>query len=282
MRGISVGAPPDACNPAGQNWGLASFHPTALICSDFSPLRETLRASMRYAGAIRLDHVLGLNRLFVIPEGRDAREGTYIRFPLEAMLAVIAQEAVEARCLVIGEDLGTVPEGFRDVMADWGLWTYRVTMFERGDNGEFLPPPAYPERALVAFNTHDLATFAGWLAGHDLAVKQAIGVDPGEDAQAREDARHALGAALAHCGLRHDLAFAAVIRFMARTPSRLLVISAEDVLAVLDQPNVPGTIDEHPNWRRKLPLDLQEIARSASLHAVADALAQEGRSSARR
>ncbi len=278
MRGLSVGAPPDYYNPAGQNWGLASFHPAALVRSDFSLLRETLRASMRYAGAVRLDHVLGLNRLFVIPEGCDARNGTYVRFPLEAMMAVVAQESVAARCLVIGEDLGTVPEGFRDIMADWGLWSYRVALFERADNGEFIPPQAYPERALVSFNTHDMATFAGWLGGHDLAVKHAIGVDPGEDAQAREHSRRALGAALARCELGHELSFAAATRFMARTPSRLLVISAEDVLGVRDQPNMPGTVDEHPNWRRKLPIDLEELADSASLRMIADVLAQEGRS----
>jgi 4-alpha-glucanotransferase len=280
-RGLTIGAPPDVYNPAGQSWGLASFHPAALIRSDFSLLRETLRAAMRYAGAVRLDHVLGLNRLFVIPVGRDARDGTYVRFPLQAMLAVIAQESVAAKCLVIGEDLGTVPEGFREVMADWGLWSYRVGLFERRRDGAFHPPENYPEQALVTFNTHDLPTFAGWLAGHDLVVKQAIGVDPGENAEERESARRAVSEVLTRGGLGPEPVFPDVAQWLARTPSRLLVISAEDVLGVREQPNIPGTIDEHPNWRRKLPCNLEDLAADEHLRAIADALAAEGRSSRR-
>lgn len=279
MRGLSVGAPPDFYNPAGQNWGLASFHPAALIRSDFALLRQTLRASMRYAGAVRLDHVLGLNRVYVVPDGCTASGGTYVRYPFEAMLAVVAQESLAARCLVIGEDLGTVPEGFRDIMADWGIWSYRVALFERGQDGGFIAPEHYPTCALVAFNTHDLPTFAGWLAGHDLKVKHAIGLDPGENEAARADTRKRLHDALAHRGLtgNGDIAFPAIARFCARTNSRLLVIAAEDVLGVVEQPNLPGTIDEHPNWRRKLPVDLEELAKDGRLHALADLLAAEGR-----
>lgn len=279
LRSLTVGAPPDLYNPAGQSWGLASFHPAALVCSDFALLRETLRASMRYAGAVRLDHVLGLNRVFVVPQGCDARQGTYVRFPLEAMTAVIAQESVAAKCLVIGEDLGTVPEGFRDVMADWGLWSYRVTLFERGHGGAFHSPDAYPAQALVTFNTHDLPTFVGWHGGRDLAVKRDIGVDAGESEHERAEARRALGEVLARGGLGPESSFTDVARWMARTPSRLLVISAEDVLGVADQPNMPGTINEYPNWRRKLPRDVEDIATDGQLWAVADVLAAEGRAS---
>ncbi len=143
LDAVSVGAPPDPLNLAGQNWGIAGTNPVALEQQKFEPFRRMLQASMRYAGAVRLDHVLGLKRLFLIPNGMQAGQGTYVRFPFEALLAVAAQESVANRCVVIGEDLGTVPEGFRDVLADWGLWSYQVMMFEREGDGRFRPPEAY-------------------------------------------------------------------------------------------------------------------------------------------
>jgi 4-alpha-glucanotransferase len=166
-------------------------------------------------------------------------------------------------------------------MADWGLWSYRVTLFERREDGGFQPPHAYPAQALVTFNTHDLPTFAGWRSGHDIAEKHAIGVDPGETAEDRAEARRRLQEALARCGLGPAESFAEAVRFMARTPSRLLVISAEDVLGVIEQPNMPGTIDEHPNWRRKLPRELEDMAADERLRAIAEVLASEGRASNR-
>ncbi len=129
----SVGAPPDALQPAGQNWGLAGFNAAGLEVQGFAPFQDMLRASMRYAGAVRLDHVLGLNRLYVVPHGYDADNGAYVKMPLEALLAVTAQESVANRCVVIGEDLGTVPDGFRDHLASWGIWSYLVMMFERDE-----------------------------------------------------------------------------------------------------------------------------------------------------
>ena len=251
MRGLSVGAPPDLLNPAGQNWGLASFHPAALVRSDFALFRATLAASMRYAGAVRLDHVLGLNRIYR-GAGRLAtrRGGTYVRFPLQAMLAVIAQESVAARCLVIGEDLGTVPDGFRDIMADWGIWSYRVALFERGRRRRLSSARALSRAALWSpSTTHDLPTLSGWLAGHDLVVKRALGLDPGEDeggARSTPASAWRRRSPVTASATAASPSFVDVARFLARTPSRLLVIAAEDVLGVVDQPNVPGTIDEHP------------------------------------
>jgi 4-alpha-glucanotransferase len=279
MRGLAVGAPPDLLNTDGQNWGLASFHPAALVRSNFALFRATLAASMRYAGAIRLDHVLGLNRVYVVPDGYPASGGTYMRFPFQAMVAVIAAESVANQCLVIGEDLGTVPDGFRDIMADWGIWSYRLALFERGPDGSYHPAERYPEGALVAFSTHDLPTYAGWQAGHDLLVKRALGLDPGEDEGAREWARQRLVQVIAEhrIGEGGTPSFTDIARFLARTPSRLLIVAAEDVFGVIDQPNVPGTIDEHPNWRRKLPLDLDLLGEDRRLHDIGDALANEGR-----
>jgi 4-alpha-glucanotransferase len=224
----------------------------------FAPFREMLRASMRHAGAIRLDHVLGLNRLYVVPHGYAADNGAYVKMPLEALLAVTATESVANRCVVIGEDLGTVPEGFRDHLASWGIWSYLVMMFERDDRGAFRGIDHYVPNALVTFNTHDLPTFAGWYSYSDLALKRSLGIDPGESDDARRYAIAMLGDALRHQGISGE-DFYAASQFLARTRTRLLAIAMEDLLRVTDQPNIPGTIDEHPNWRQRLPVTVNEI-----------------------
>jgi 4-alpha-glucanotransferase len=259
-RHLSVGAPPDQLNSAGQNWGLAGFNAAGLELTGFAPFREMLRASMRYAGAIRLDHVLGLNRLYLVPHGFPANSGVYVTMPFEALLAVTAQESVANRCVVIGEDLGTVPEGFRERLAMWGVWSYRVMMFERDfHQGWFFGLEHYLPEALVTFNTHDLATYSGWRASADLALKHSIGIDPGESDGSRRHALEMLGEVLRHQGIEQEDIYA-VLTFLARTRSRLLAISLEDLLGVIEQPNVPGTVFEHPNWRRRLPRALDEIA----------------------
>jgi 4-alpha-glucanotransferase len=278
MSGFSVGAPPDAYNTAGQNWGLAAFNPVALEVQRFQPFRRMLQASMRNAGAIRLDHVLGLKRLYLIPDGMRPDQGVYVRFPFEALLAVSAQESVRHRCIVVGEDLGTVPEGFRDTLSDWGLWSYQVMLFERAPDGSFLPPESYRENALVTFSTHDLATFAGWTRGHDLAVKRELNMDPGETDQERKAAQLELRRALSFRGA-DDLDFASAAGFLAQTPARLLVVAIEDASGVREQANVPGTVDEHPNWRRRLPVQLEDLMLQAGLTAVADVMASAGRAS---
>ena len=278
LADASIGAPPDLLNTAGQNWSLVAFNPRALERQGFEPFRGMLEAAMRYAGAVRLDHVLGLNRLYLIPNGASA--GGYVRFPLEAMLAVVAQESVRHRCVIIGEDLGTVPANLRETLADWGVWSYRVMLFERDEDGSFRPPERYPEEALVTFSTHDLPTFAGWSVGRDLREKRAIGIDPGETDADRAAAQAALRAALARCRgkERTGPGFLPVARYLAATPSRILMISLDDALGVLDQPNVPGTIDEHPNWRRRLPLALEDLRRHPRIRALARMLRGAGRS----
>jgi 4-alpha-glucanotransferase len=278
LADASIGAPPDLLNTAGQNWSLVTFNPKALEQQGFAPFRALLQAAMRYAGAIRLDHVLGLNRVYLIPNGASA--GAYVRFPLEAMLAVVAQESVGHRCVIIGEDLGTVPENLRETLADWGVWSYRVMLFERGENGSFRPPEHYPEDALVTFSTHDLPTFAGWSVGSDLREKRALGIDPGETDADRTKAQAALRAALAkrRGKERSGSGLLPVARYLAATPSRILMISMEDALGVLDQPNIPGTIDEHPNWRRRLPVALEDLRRHPRLRALARVLCAAGRS----
>src|ERR1700680_3088346 len=213
--------------PAGQNWGVVGVNAAGLELRSFEPYREMLRASMRHAGAIRLDHVLGLKRLYLVPHGFDAAEGVYVQMPFEALLAATAQESERHRCVVIGEDLGTVPEGFRERMADWGIWSYLVMMFEREDHGPFRGVDHYSANALVTFNTHDLSTYCGWRSFSDLKVKRSLGIDPGESDEARWHALAMLDDVLRHHAIdSHDLY--AVLQFLSRTKSRLLAVSLDD------------------------------------------------------
>lgn len=281
LGGFSIGAPPDEFNPAGQDWGLAPFNPRSFAANDFEPLRMLMRALMSHAGAVRMDHVLGLNRMFLIPHGRPATEGAYVHYPLEATLRVIAEESHRARCIVIGEDLGTVPDGFRDSLARWGLWTYRVMMFEREHDGRFRPPETYPAEALATFNTHDLPTFRGWMTSDDLRTKHAIGVDPGETEEQRAHSRETLRWILAERAPSYapdDIA--AVAAVLAQTPSRLVTVGLDDILGVAEQINIPGTVDQHPNWRRKLPVDVENLGTDDGLKRVAQAFARQGRAKA--
>ncbi|MEH2624855.1 4-alpha-glucanotransferase [Bradyrhizobium sp. AZCC 1719] len=275
-RHLGVGAPPDPLNTAGQTWGLAGFNAAGLERQSFAPYRDMLRASMRHAGAIRLDHVLGLKRLYLVPQGFTARDGVYVQMPFEALLAVTALESLTQRCVVIGEDLGTVPEGFRDQIADWGIWSYLVMMFERDDHGSFRSIDHYLTNALVTFNTHDLSTYAGWRSFGDLKLKRSLGIDPGESDEARWHALAMLDDVLRHNDIyRNDLY--SVANFLARTKSRLLAVSLEDLLGVVDQPNIPGTVNEHPNWRQRLPVSIEEMTSTVDVAALKAATHERSR-----
>ena len=276
LQKIEIGAPPDPLNTRGQRWGLAGVNPFKLIESDCAPFRDVLRASMQYAGAIRLDHVLGLKRLYLVPSGVPADQGAYIQFPFEPLLAAAVDESVRNECIVIGEDLGTVPPNFRETLSEWGLWSYHVMLFERAADGGFIAADLYRQNALVTFATHDLPTFAGWRSKHDLHVKRALGIDPGETDDERAAAIDALQRAMAWRKLP-SVDYLSVTRFLADTPSRMLVVSMEDVLGLVEQTNVPGTVDEHPNWRRRLPVELESYLNS--LAPIADVMTDAGRRS---
>jgi 4-alpha-glucanotransferase len=275
-RHLAVGAPPDVLNTVGQDWGLAGFNAGGLEAQSFVPFAEMLSASMRHAGAIRLDHVLGLKRLYLVPRGFKPDNGAYVQMPFEALLATVARESAAHQCIVIGEDLGTVPQGFRETMQDWGIWSYLVMMFERDDSGRFRNIDHYTPNALVTLNTHDLSTYAGWRSFSDLKMKLSLGIDPGESEQARWDALGMLDDILRHNAiLANDLY--SVLHFLSRTGSRLLAVSLEDLLGVVNQPNIPGTIDEHPNWRQRLPVALEEIAATIDLAALKAATRERSR-----
>jgi 4-alpha-glucanotransferase len=263
---MSIGAPPDLLSSGGQNWGLAAFSPTGLRENGFRAFLEMLRHAMRHAGGVRIDHALGLARLWVVPDGGSAQDGAYIGFPLEDMLRLIALESSRHRAIVLGEDLGTIPEGFQDHLAAAGVLGMRVLWFEK-KHGLFLDPRTWTRSAAAMTSTHDLATVAGWWAGRDLEWRGRLGVSGGPEHQAEEEAerigdRKALWAAFEHSGAASgpvppldatdDVADAAV-RHLSTAACELLILPAEDALGLPEQPNLPGTMGEHPNWRRRLP-----------------------------
>ncbi|MBI4183726.1 MAG: 4-alpha-glucanotransferase [Proteobacteria bacterium] len=289
--GARFGAPPDAFNPSGQDWGLPPLNPVALRERAFAPFARVLAANMRHAGALRIDHVMALVRLYWIPPGAKAAEGAYLRYPLDDLLAVVALESHRNRCLVIGEDLGTVPEGFRERMAEEGLLSYRLFIFEREPDGRFKRAGAYPARAVAAATTHDLPTVAGYWRGADIAVKRRLGrrEEGAEADRARE--RDRLVAVLAEAGLiGADFPRApeipeeamtrlvlALHRFLAASPAALLLVNLDDLLVEEAQLNVPGTVEEYPNWRRRLAVAIERLGGDPRLAATAAALAAAGR-----
>jgi 4-alpha-glucanotransferase len=289
--GISVGAPPDPLNAKGQNWGFPPFHPARLREQAYRPFVDLIRANMRHAGAVRIDHVLGLMRLFCVPNGMEGCEGFYLNMPMEDLIAILALESHRQGCLVIGEDLGTVPNGFRTHMAEARILSYRLFFFERGEGGALTPPEAYPRLAMVAASTHDLPTLCGYWDGRDLAWKNRLQLWPNDasrDAEgwARHEDRPRIAGALADQGtpLTAMEGFEpppelvpAVTQWLARTPSILALTQLEDVMEMREQANLPGTVDEHPNWRLRVPLTVEALEADNRLTRIAQIQARFGR-----
>ena len=290
---LSIGAPPDLLAPQGQDWGLPPFDPLALEREGLAAFRALVRANMRHAGAIRIDHAFQLRRLYLIPLGARASLGAYVNYPFEAHLAVLRLESHRAKCLVIAEDLGTGPEGFSDAVMRSGVLSYRVLPFEREADAAFKRPDAYPKEAVAVLTTHDLPTFVGWWRGLDTDLRQTLGIYDHERAERERGERAVERRRLAEALHEQNLLtspeppetppFEGVVRYLARTPSVLEALQYEDVLGEPNQPNIPGVGDGHPNWRRKLVADLDEIAAPGGpLAKIASALASEGRGSRRR
>ncbi|MBX3589628.1 MAG: malto-oligosyltrehalose synthase [Burkholderiaceae bacterium] len=290
----SVGAPPDDFNLAGQDWGLPPLIPDALRECGHEPFVLALRANMRHAGALRIDHVMGLMRLYWVPPGATARDGGYVRYPMDELLAIVSLESHRNRCLVVGEDLGTVPDAVRDALARARVLSYRLLYFERDRSGDFARPDTYPHDALVSIGTHDLPTLAGWWASRDLQLRDELGLFPDESShesqvQARAQDRARLVAALirdellaadtdaqalARAPLAPELVDAVHV-YLARSPARLMMVQPEDWLGVTEQANLPGTVDTHPNWRRRLSATIEELAADPAGARLARALAAE-------
>jgi 4-alpha-glucanotransferase len=264
LLGLTIGAPPDLLSPNGQNWGLVAFSPHGLVRNGFSTYIAMLRAAMRHSGGVRIDHAMGLARLWVVPDGASAADGVYLHFPLDDMLRLIRLESWRHRTIVLGEDLGTVPEGFQNEISRAGVLGMRVLWFERALDLGFTAPSGWDRSAVAMTSTHDLATVAGWWTGTDIGWRERTGMIQDAGPQRHERARDR---AMLWSSMQASLAahgdpppdddpgpvVDAAIRHVGGAACEFAILPAEDALGLVEQPNLPGTLDEHPNWRRRLP-----------------------------
>jgi 4-alpha-glucanotransferase len=275
LMGLQIGAPPDLYNAKGQNWGLTTFSPRALSGNGFAPFIATLRACLRHAGGLRIDHAMGLLRLWVIPRDAEPSDGAYLAYPIEDLMRLIALESHRHRAIVIGEDLGTVPAGFQDRLVEAGVYGMRVLWFERA-RGRFTPPQSWSAAATAMTSTHDLPTVAGWWRGKDIEVRAQYGLIGGraKEEAARIKDRQTLWRAFRRAKAGEGEVPApnetarvadAAVKFIAETPSELALLPLEDALGLEEQPNLPGTINEHPNWRRRYPGSAEELVDPADI-----------------
>ena len=273
---MSIGSPPDMFNANGQEWGVAPMRPEVMREEAYASYRRILAANMKRAGAVRIDHVMSLVRLFCIPRGE---KGAYIRYDVNDLVGIVALESHRNKCLVVGEDLGVVPDFFREILEKSSILSFRVFRYEQTHDGRYKPLNVYPETALVAAGTHDMPTLAGYWAGSDIDTAQQIGLmDEEKGALARDlrrKERFAVVEALAQTGrwFIDPRAFDEEIEgrkqparltevlysYLATAPCRLLLVQLEDVLEQKEQMNMPGTSSEYPNWRCKLPKTVAEL-----------------------
>jgi 4-alpha-glucanotransferase len=265
-KGISVGAPPDAFNAKGQDWGLPPFVPHKLRAAGYEPFIQTVRSAMRYSAGLRIDHVMGLSRLFWIPNGAAKTKGTYVRYRANELFSILAVESVRAKTFVVGEDLGTVDDSLRASMARFRVLSYRLMWFDEN------PPERYPQLAAAAVTTHDLPTIAGVWSGADFAEQQQLGLEPKKENS--EQLRQQLKK-FAH--VTDDAPIGEVIskthEAIAHAPSAVILASLEDALGVKDRPNLPGSeAAARPNWCIPLPIKLEEILNNDLVHTIATTL----------
>lgn len=286
-----IGSPPDDFNLKGQDWGLPPQIPARLKERAYAPFIETLRYNMQSAGAVRIDHVMALMRLYWIPPGGSPGDGTYVAYPFEDLMGIVALESQRNRCLVIGEDLGTVADELRQALRPLGVLSYRLEYFERDEQGRFIPPADYPQQALAAVTTHDLPTLAGYWKGRDLSLRKEQGLFPDQsqrDAQIveRAESRAQLLLALEREGLLPEGMSADPVRvpemtpalvraihcYLARSPACIVTAQVDDLLLQMDQVNLPGSTDQYPNWQKKLPLNLEQWSDDPDIAAFTAAM----------
>ena len=289
-----VGCPPDDFNPRGQDWGLPPWIPQRLRAAAYAPYIAMLRANMKYAGALRVDHVMGLMRLYWIPPGMKGDAGAYVNYPFEDLLGILNLESQRNRCLIVGEDLGTVPDEVRHHLREAGVLSYKLFYFERQQDGHFFPSDWFPEQALVAASTHDLPTLAGFWLGKDIDNRTALNLYPRPEMREQQlrdriDDRARLLADLAREGLLPDgvsqdpdatpALTPALIRaihvHLARSRTRLALVQVEDMLGQVEQANLPGTVDEHPNWRCRYALAIEAWPSDERCQAMASSMTAE-------
>ncbi|WP_310220596.1 4-alpha-glucanotransferase [Neorhizobium sp. 2083] len=286
----TIGSPPDPFATQGQDWHLAAFHPSAIACGKEPPYRQMLRAAMRYAGAIRIDHAAALRRLFLVPLESRPDGGAYVDYPQQDLLRIIAEASAEYQCLVIGEDLGILPEGLQDDLAQAQILSYRILSYER-DGDSFKPAQDYPVLALACISTHDHQTLAGWWRGADIKVRAEHGIVPPDvterHIEERKHERADLKEVLQQAGMaspqqsRHDTKekleslVISAHRFIARTPSLLAAVRLADLTSEKKPTNVPGTSDGYPNWKPKLSVSIEALKEVPLLQAIAEVMREE-------
>lgn len=271
---LKIGAPPDDFSLNGQDWGLAPISPVVMSERHGAPVAEIMTTVMRHSGAVRIDHAMSLARLWLIPFDKSAIEGAYIRYPLSVLLARLAETSQAARAIVIGEDLGVVPEGFRPLMAQRAIHAYKVWFFERGAHG--LPEiETWPRDGLACLGTHDMATVSGWAAGRDIDLRERLGVLDAAAAMAAHKQREKDRARIARrLGSGTDTVSLSLAMHaqMAASPCRLAALQIEDALGLERQVNVPGTTEEYPNWRNRLPIPLEALPEDPGFRAHAEVM----------
>jgi 4-alpha-glucanotransferase len=288
VAGCRVGAPPDGFSPKGQDWGFPPPNSDRHQDDGYRLFAESIRKNCRHGGALRIDHVMRFFRLYWIPDGMDATQGTYVRDRFDALLSILALESVRNRVIVIGEDLGTVPDEAREVLHRFGILSYRLLYFEHDHDGRFRPPQDYPRDALVSATTHDLPTLAGFWLGRDIDARREAGLLPDDGAyhsmladRARE--KQKLLDLLADLKLLPDWfprdaaqvpelvgeLHNAIVGFLAATPAKLMVLNQEDLLKQTEQQNLPGSTTEYPNWRRKMKCTVEELWTSGEIQDFA-------------
>ena len=283
----SIGAPSDILGPLGQNWGLPPMDPEKLYEQQYQPIIELFDANMRATGALRIDHVMALLRLWWVAKGDDAKEGGYVYYPVDDLLAILALESHRHQSLVIGEDLGTVPDEIRTKLAGNGVYSYRVFFFEQADDGGFFSPAHYPEQSMSTLTTHDMPTLTGYWHCDDLALGKKLGLYPTDEilstlyTSRHENKQSILDTLHGHHSVNdevgrngHNVAMSKALNFgmqlhMAAGSSALLSLQLEDWLEMDKPVNIPGTFNEYPNWRRKLSRNLQDIFNDSSLNNLA-------------
>lgn len=270
VTNAQVGAPPDIGNPAGQDWGLPPFHPHALREEAYGSFIALVRANMRHAGGLRIDHVMALERLYWVPKGRAPVEGAYVSYNIEDLVGILTLESHRNRCLVVGEDLGTVPKGFRERMAEAGILSYQVLFFQKEAEG-FVAPDCYPTLALAVVGSHDLPTLHGWWEGRDIDLKEKLNLYPKpqgaeEERLQRKQDRLQLTQAFQRENILPENDMIDVQRlvelshsYLAKTRCLLVVAQIDDIATEENQVNVPCTTDQYPNWRRRLSLNVEEL-----------------------
>ncbi len=291
-RDASVGAPPDPLGPAGQNWGLPPMYPYQLYKHGYQPIIDLLRANMQHAGALRIDHVMALLRLWWVPKtAADASGGAYVYYPIMDLLGILALESQRNNAVIIGEDLGTVPDGIRELLQQYGIFSYRVFFFETAADGGYISPAHYPVQAMATLTTHDLPTLIGFWHCEDLRFGKELGLYKddaqlhGLYAQRHANKQRILDSLHGHTWhgesvLPHDYARSvehlamdttlnyALQRHLAATSSQLLCLQLEDALQMTQPVNIPGTSTEYPNWRRKLTLPLEQWSQDDDIRSL--------------